>query len=118
MRLPGFLRPRYFFNPPTFTLRTVPGPGAGNAAYIPAMRNIPQSPLGWGGIATTYPWQLTGRGDYFIKRLVLAGQVQGYGTGDFVQSGLLPEPVTQGGIEKNEGPGFAPGGINLSGATG
>lgn len=81
------------FRGPDYALRLYPGPGVGNAVYQPGMDDPLFSPLGT-GIASTYKWQLTGRGDYQLKTGVYAGQVQGYQTGSFAGSGLLPEPIS------------------------
>jgi hypothetical protein len=80
------------FQPADYALRDYPGPGTRNAAFLPGMDDPLFSPTGT-GIVSTYAWQLTGRGDYQLKNLVYAGQVQGYATGAFVGSGLLPEPI-------------------------
>lgn len=81
------------FQPANYALRTYPGPGTRNAAYLPGMQDPLFSPIG-PGIASTYPWQLNGRGDYQLRNFVYAGQVQGYQTGAFIPgSPLLPEPI-------------------------
>lgn len=81
------------YRSPDYGLRTYPGAGVGNAAFMPGMDDPLFSPTGT-GIIPTYIWQLTGKGDYQLKGEVYAGQVQGYTTGAFAGSGLLPEPIS------------------------
>lgn len=81
------------YRAPDYGLRVYPGPGVGNAAFMPGMEDPLFSPTGT-GIVSTFVWQLTGKGDYQLKNLIYAGQVQGYQTGAFAGSGLLPEPIS------------------------
>lgn len=66
-----------------YVARILPGPGARNLAYVPGMQNPVFDPLG-PGIGISYNWQLVNAPSPFIKRLVVAGQVVGIPTGDFV----------------------------------
>lgn len=101
------------FFPPLYRPRHVPGPGAGNIAFIPQTEDPLFSPTGT-GIVTSYPWQLTARGDYFLKRYIYAGEVQGVQTGAF-GIGQPLQAMDPGSVPTI---GNAPGAVNLAGATG